>query len=122
VARDAAKAAALYQKACDARYGIGCVYAGEGAPRDDARAAALYGRAAELLEPECGRGDPYSCFALGMLYRTGQGVPADAPRATRLFDQACRAGNEHACAARGAGGQAGPPVNPPSRARRRPRP
>jgi TPR repeat protein len=64
VARNQAKAAALYERACEAGHALGCanlgamVERGHGVPKDTARAATLYKRA-------CDGGNLQGCSNLG---------------------------------------------------------
>jgi len=97
---------------------MGCQYLGdsyahaEGVARDDVRASALYAEAATLYVKACDEGDAHSCYALGTMYRIGQGVPADAPRAQTLLARGCRGGSQEACAAAGMSLPTSPAVRP----------
>jgi len=85
---DAARAAELYRKGCDAGDTDGCANAGimyergEGVPKDEARAA-------ELLRKSCDAGIAVGCSDLGSLYAQGRGVPKDEARAAELYGKAC---------------------------------
>ncbi|MGE0545421.1 MAG: tetratricopeptide repeat protein [Kofleriaceae bacterium] len=70
------------------------------AKRTDAGAADATRSPAELLkriEAACTQNDFEACRSLGILYNDGNGIPADQPRAVRLFDKACTGGNLAAC-------------------------
>jgi TPR repeat protein len=100
VARDYKRAAAFYQKACDAPnanddmmgcHFLGSAYAeGRGVREDAAHAAQLYGRA-------CQGGNGSGCNNLGQLYQVGRAVAKDASRAAQLYDRACQLGNPSGC-------------------------
>jgi TPR repeat protein len=49
------------------------------------------------LDRECAAGLRFSCAALGMRYRYGDGVPLDRKRAYDYLGGACRAGLLYAC-------------------------
>ncbi len=92
VARDEARAAALYTKrpATAARPGGApssafCARMALGVPKDLARAAALLTRA-------CDGGDAQGCVGLGVLFDNGIGVSQDEPRAARPLHQGLRRG------------------------------
>jgi TPR repeat protein len=72
VAKDAAKAAALLEKACE-------------------------GKAVRPLEKAFEKVPATSCFNLATLYRDGDGVQADPARARALFKKACEGGIQQAC-------------------------
>jgi len=97
VAKDAARAAALYQQGCDGRDSRGCsklglLYAkGADAVRPDlARAAALY-------QQGCDLGASEACTELGSMYEKGTGVAGDAKRAAALYQRGCDRGNALGC-------------------------
>jgi hypothetical protein len=80
VARDPARAAALYKQGCDGGEAgdctmLGLKYAeGKGVAHDPARAVALY-------KQGCDGGDSVGCTMLGIMYAQGKGVARDpAPR------------------------------------------
>ena len=83
-----ARAADLFQQACDARDFRGCsdlaqmLEAARSMTKDEPRAAALYQRA-------CDGGLGSACNSLGKMYREGRGVTPDTARSTTLFDRAC---------------------------------
>ena len=88
VAKDEARAVALYKRACDGRDMAGCsnlgtMYKGGlGVARDEAHAAALYKQA-------CEGGALLGCTFLGEMYESGKGVAKDDVRAVALYKQAC---------------------------------
>lgn len=94
---DKAKAAALWQKACNGGDMLGCANLGflyrhgEGVAQDAAKAAQLYTQA-------CDGGNMGGCFNLGFLYQDGQGMARDAAQAARLYRQACDGGDMKGCA------------------------
>jgi len=53
---------------------------------------------AKHYQKSCDLGQLRSCWHLGLLYRTGQGVPASAARARALFEKACDGGDDSGCA------------------------
>jgi uncharacterized protein len=83
----------IYRAACDGHLGEGC----HRLARLRYQAGAV-GDAAKLLARGCKEGHARSCESLGVMYRTGQGVPRDEKRALGLFARACRGGAEGACA------------------------
>ena len=97
VARDDARAAALFKQACDGGVMMGCAdlgwaYAqGEGVAKDDARAAALFKQA-------CDADSAMGCLLLGAAYGSGRGVPSDRVRAVGLYKRACDGGELQGCA------------------------
>jgi TPR repeat protein len=99
VARDEAKAAELYERACKAGVASACVklghafLVGEGVHPDDVRAL-------EMFRKGCDRARSDSCTELAVMYCIGRGVPRDAARSSALFQQACDAGDPVACRAR----------------------
>lgn len=97
VPADAARAATLFERACDSGEELAaCVslaygYSnGLGVSKDEARAAALY-------EKACKGGESVACFNLGIKLRDGAGVTRNAPQAAAMFRQACDAGHLPAC-------------------------
>jgi TPR repeat protein len=95
-ANDPAKAAALYEKACELGHGRACDRLGaahqhgEGVPLDLSRANALFDRACQL-------GEGWGCRNLGWNYGNGAGVPKDDARAAALYERACQLGNGSGC-------------------------
>jgi len=96
VAKDEARAAVLYTKACDGGEVHGCynlgvdLAEGVGVARDAVRAAALYTRA-------CDGGEPLGCYNLGVSFAAGAGVPRDEARAAAFYTKACAAGVATGC-------------------------
>ncbi len=95
VVKDAAKAGALHEKACNAGYGPSCttlafLWDGGELGSDKAKVVRLTTRACELK-------DPGGCYFLGRLYDEGSGVPKDSGRAVKLFEQACKGDEGDAC-------------------------
>jgi Sel1 repeat len=98
VAKDGARAAALFKTACDRGEPTGCVdlgwafQSGTGVTKDGAAAADAFGKA-------CGKTSSAGCLGIGMIYSGGQGVPKDTKRAAGYLKTACDAGNQPACSA-----------------------
>ena len=96
--RDEARAAALYQRACDGGDLPGCAGLGRlhragrgGLERDPARAVALFQRA-------CDGGVARGCALLGEAYRDGAGgLGRDLVRAVALFQGGCDRGDLAGC-------------------------
>jgi TPR repeat protein len=109
VPRDEARAAALYEKACDASDAFACAGLGRlvrlgrgGLARDPARARVLFEKACGMEHAaDGGPGDPDAtrgCALLGEAYRDGTGVAArDDTRAVALFRDACAHGDATGC-------------------------
>lgn len=99
VAQDDARAASLYERACEHRDARGCALLGwsfeEGlhAPRDLARAAALYQRGCD----ETLLGAHLACVHLGNALVTGRGVAQHVARAVAAYERACELGEPVAC-------------------------
>ena len=74
-AKDAAEAAATFQKSCEPDAAFG----------------------ASLLLSACDTGHAVSCFHLAGLHERGEGVTANDERATALFAKACEGGHQPAC-------------------------
>ncbi len=55
------------------------------------------GYAAELYRFACESGASAGCRGLGLLYRDGQGIDTDLPRARALLEQACSEGDALSC-------------------------
>ncbi len=98
-----ARAAALYEKACDAGFGRGCASLGlaaqdgVGIPADPKRALELYRRGCDL-------GAGVGCFNIGLMYDSGSGVAVDHDRADAefrkaiaVYQKACDAGDQGWC-------------------------
>jgi membrane associated rhomboid family serine protease len=96
VAVDDARAAGLYQRACDGGALSGCYNSGvmseygRGASRDVPRAIGLYQRT-------CDGGSEWGCAALGNSYRDGVGVSRDDVLAVSLFARSCDAHRTRGC-------------------------
>jgi len=86
VAADPARAAQLFERACDLHDAAACARLGDvlarGRGRDANRAAAAYQRA-------CDAGRLEACASLGRLLADGRGIARDRVRAARLFQKAC---------------------------------
>ena len=82
--QDFARAASLYEQACDGGEMRGCTNLG-------------FARAASLYEQACDGGEVRGCTNLGRMYRDGQGVTQDFARAATLWQQACDGGEVEAC-------------------------
>jgi TPR repeat protein len=104
-AGDPAGALALYGRACDGGSGLGCEAAGRarraglGAPADPAAAERLDRRARFYLRVHCEQRHAPSCLALGRLYTTPRGGPADRGSSSTFLARACSLGLAEACAA-----------------------
>jgi uncharacterized protein len=107
---DSGKARQLFEVACNAGSGGGClslsiIYRnGDGLPPDPVRADALLERAAELYTEACGRGEAGHCGAYAdliqakiMPQRTDQDPKRLRERARALLADACRLGDAQAC-------------------------
>src|SRR6266567_506132 len=91
VAKDPARAAALYQTACDGGVLAACNRLGALYERQDtSRAVALFQKACE------GGGLP-GCTNLGLVYMGGEGVATDTARAAALFREACDGADLDGC-------------------------
>jgi hypothetical protein len=94
---DAARAAELHTRACDAGVAQACnflgsmVWQGRGVSADPARAYALYMRA-------CEGGDAGGCFSAAICHRTGTCAEKNDAEATKLLKRACQGGDARACA------------------------
>jgi len=89
VARDHARAAGLYRKACDGGSGAGCNKLGV-LTKDEVRAAALF-------EQACKGKYAWGCFNLAKAYHAGQGVKQDSARAAEYFARGCEGGHFESC-------------------------
>lgn len=99
VKKDAARALALAQAACDASEPYGCRQLGlfqrDGVGMKKDPAASV-----QSLQKACDAEDGPACNALGNAYRKGQGTTKDVDRAKAAFDVACNKGKvEDACKA-----------------------
>jgi TPR repeat protein len=94
---DSAKAAAMYERACDGGAAEACnrlgamAWAGRGMPASPERAYALYVRA-------CEGGDGAGCFSAAICHRTGTCAPKDEPRQKQLLARGCELKDARACA------------------------
>jgi len=94
---DEARAAGLFQRACDSGYPNGCSFLadfylkGTAVPKDPVRAAVLFRRA-------CDGGHGYGCAKTGETFETGRGAVRDEARATALYTRGCNLKNMDACA------------------------
>jgi TPR repeat protein len=121
--KNAARADALYEKACDLGDAYGCRDLGlmlngtfGGAARDPARVEALRKREAETRERLCDKGDfrecwlalspraqyqacehgdPQGCYRLGRSYLDGN--MSDTPRAAHFYEKGCELGDGAQC-------------------------
>lgn len=96
VPRDPARAAALYRKACDGGWAVGCGslgalhVLGEGVPRD-----ANLG--VKLVEQACDMGMSEMCSFLSAAFYTGNMVPKDGARAASFARRGCDGGAGSGC-------------------------
>lgn len=96
VEKDEARAAALYDHACDMKDPSACVFAGQmnefarGVAKNDAKAARFYESACDL------RWAP-GCYNLAIMYERGTGVLRDRGRAGELYQATCTAGVPQSC-------------------------
>jgi len=77
-------------------WGACWVLAAWSGPMEDglaAKAQGDYARAVQLLRPLANRGDAQAQFELSLLYRAGQGVPADARESLRWLRLAAHGGH-----------------------------
>jgi Sel1 repeat-containing protein len=51
----------------------------------------------QAMAPACDQGDGASCFILGSVFSSGQGVPKDLPLAFELFQKSCEVGWPRGC-------------------------
>ena len=103
---DYARAATLYEKACDMGESRGCVMLGmlyfQGAGVEKAET-----RTFSLMKKACDMGGGYGCFNLGLMYKDGTGRPAalvayggvekDIAQAATLYEKACDLGDGSGC-------------------------
>src|SRR5262245_18412437 len=95
--RDFAAAMALFQRACDRKFGDGCnglgnmQLEGQGVPKDA-------NKAVELLQMGCDYDSAVACYSLGVVYRDGLGGTAfDHAQAKTVFEKSCNRGYADAC-------------------------
>lgn len=97
---DRAAALALHDRACDGGSGLGCVAAGQARlSSNPAEAERRHGMARFYLRVHCEQRHAASCLALGRLYTTTHGGPADAGASATFMSRACTLGVAEACAA-----------------------
>ena len=99
VAKNAARAAELYRRACDLGAGTACgelaVMILEGAvPGEPTDALSLCAKG-------CDAKSAAACALLGSMYQEGTGVEADAAIAAKHYERACDLGEAHGCSALG---------------------
>ena len=95
-ARDYAKAAKLYGKACELKSPIGCAFLGA-FYRDGRGVAQSYEKAAEIFTKACEIDSGNGCYDLAELHEGGLGVGQDIKTATKYLDKACELGDPKAC-------------------------
>jgi hypothetical protein len=95
---DPAAALALHDRACDGGSGLGCAAAGLARRVSDPAEAERRDRMARFyLRVHCEQRHAPSCLALGRLYTTARGGPADAGASATFMSQACSLGLAEAC-------------------------
>lgn len=93
---DFPRAALVFNKACDAGFGLGCFmladmkFKGEGIEQDLTGARELYSKA-------CEQNEFMSCKSLAVMWYLGKGGPQLPPKALELFTKACNGKNKEAC-------------------------
>lgn len=96
LARDPAKALALYTDACERGLGAGCAKEsdfydqGTAVPKDPAKVA-------YLLQKGCDDGFAPACADLGIAYDEAEGVPKDPAKAAALYKKACEGDGRSGC-------------------------
>ncbi len=96
-AKDPAKAATYFQRACDRGDARGCFnlgdsyQAGKGVPKDAAKAAAFYQRA-------CDGREKGGCSELALSYLSGNGVKQSEAKAAIYADRSCTLNSPFGCA------------------------
>ena len=96
IAMDLAKAAELYQKACDANNASGCSYLGY-AYSEGRGVAVDKAHALELVKKGCDGGSPRGCNNIAFAYEKGTMVAKDLKRAEELYQGACDKKDGLAC-------------------------
>ncbi len=97
---DYPRALGILEPACEADIPLACSHlgllhiTGRGVPAD----AAHHRLGARYYDKACRLGEPGACVQLGLLYRSGTGVPFDLRKSRALFQKACDAGFDSACA------------------------
>ena len=56
-----------------------------------------YQKAAELLQKACDSGEASGCWALGYLYKNGEGIKQNFSTAKQYFGKACDLGDQLGC-------------------------
>ena len=95
-ARDYAKAAKLYDKACKLKGHIGCAFLGA-FYRDGRGVKQSYEKAAEIFTKACEIDSGNGCYDLAELHEGGLGVRQDIKTAMKYLDKACELGDLKAC-------------------------
>jgi hypothetical protein len=95
VARDEARAAAIYEKACASVPVARCIDLALGKP--PLATKTLYGAARKSLEGACGRSEAAACAQLGVMNEEGRGAPKDLATAAKLYRKACDGGFGAGC-------------------------
>jgi len=96
LAKDEARATALFVQACAKGVALACVDAGRmqefghGVPKNDTAARDAYHRGCEL-------GNVTACYNEAILAEAGRGGAKDTQRALALYQKACTAGSKTAC-------------------------
>jgi uncharacterized protein len=97
-AGDERAALAYHTRACDGGSGLGCEAAGRLLRAGDRAAAERFDRQARFdLRVHCEHRHAPSCLALGRLYATERGGPADPGAASTFLARACDLGLADAC-------------------------
>ena len=97
-ARDLARAATLFKKACDGSVVSACMNLAGGITGDRARASdATWQEPSSSIEQACNGGHLGACVGLGVRNMQGQGTKKDAKRANELFEQVCRRRSPMGC-------------------------
>jgi TPR repeat protein len=94
---DLAKAATLYEQACEKEHAEGCER------RADLARDGQGGPTVELdfALKACEQQRPLACLRVGEQLATARGVEADIPRATEHYEKACKLGDVDGCVAAG---------------------
>jgi hypothetical protein len=94
--RDAAKAATLFQGACNGGVGAGCdrfgiaLHSGVGIQQDLPRAATTFSKGCDLKNSE-------ACNQVALMNVRGEGGPRDTVKAVALFQKSCDLGDAFGC-------------------------
>jgi hypothetical protein len=97
--QDRTKATHLYERACNAGDGVGCIGAAQAyhAGRPPGITVDL-AKAADFLDRACDAGNAPGCLYAGQAYETGDGVTVDAKKALDFYKHGCDAKDPDACA------------------------